>query len=77
MGTAMKEARLDQRVTVRQNIHELPIGAPGRVVRKRFTDASIWIELDARHADSRVHPYAADESRATYVLAYPQDCEEV
>ena len=72
----MKEAQLDQRVIVRQNIHGIAIGLPGRVVRKRFTDASIWISLDARHEDASVHPYPADESRATYVLAFPQDCEE-
>lgn len=54
-------------------------GVNGTVVRMRRCDDGAWIALDTRLGAplDRVHPFPADDSRATHVLAFPEDCSEL
>src|SRR5271156_2129781 len=54
--------------------NEIVINALGTVDRVR-RDGGAWVTLDKRSVEG-VHPFDADdETRATNVLAYPEDCE--
>jgi hypothetical protein len=76
----MKRFTNNQRVFVRvvartSVLHE--INAPGTVCRLRLADNGAWVSLDARHAESVVHPFPANDEygRGTHVLAYPEGCD--
>ena len=64
-----------QRVHVVCDYREIPIGAPGTVVRLRTADDAAWICLDARHRNDKVHPFPPDDSRANHVMCWPDQCE--
>ena len=73
----MKKFKLGQRVHVNKNVDELVVNAPGRVMRLLMRDKSAWIQLDARHPDPRVHPFAADDAtRSLWLTAFPSECDE-
>jgi hypothetical protein len=74
----MKRFSFGQRVKVRavgQYSNIAIFGVPGVVVRLRRADDGAWIRLDHRVDIAGVHPFpAADETRSTDVLAYPEWC---
>lgn len=55
---------------------EWPLDPPvlGTITRKLIRDDSAWVALDVRVLDE-AHPFSADDSRGTHVLAWPENCE--
>lgn len=51
-------------------------GALGMVAMLRRSDSGAWVALVARHPNAH-HRFPVEDSRATHVLAYPEDCEAV
>lgn len=70
----MKRFLDGQRVVVKQNANGIALNTPG-VVRRLRTDGGAWVALDVRSKVESVHPFPADDSRGTHVLAYADDCE--
>lgn len=70
----MRRFKLHQRVVVRHTADGHAVDTPGTVERLRRADDGAWIALDRRLAEG-IHPFPADDSRATHVLAYPEDCD--
>jgi hypothetical protein len=66
-----------QRVMVRKTEDEIILAPPepGTVRRIKISGATAHIELDVRVAREGVHRFPATDSRARYVLAYPEDCD--
>lgn len=74
----MKRFENAQRVLVKHEADRgLAVNAIGTVARLRRGDDGAWIALDERHATPGVHPFPPDDSRATHVMAFPEDCEAV
>lgn len=72
---------LGERVLVRVagRYGEFPLDPPvmGTIVRKLARDESAWVALDVRQSCGGCHPFPADDSRGTHVLAWPDDCDGV
>lgn len=74
----MKRFENAQRVLVKCEANRgLAVNATGTVARLRRADDGAWIALDELHATPGVHPFPSDDSRATHVLAFPEECEPV
>ena len=71
----MRRFQNEQRVFVKLDHYGHAVNGWGKVARLRRGDHGAWIALDVR---SEHCPFPADDAtRATHLLAYPDDCDPV